>query len=171
MNLGKQRLRPTQVRDNYYSTFYSCKMTYTTSECSLRLPSNPRLWQFRIHLPPSLTHYPDLLTLDAFSLTHYTGNTLEILGRQPLAERYEVAVKVISQKGTCTNRHKVGDEWALGSKTPEGICLTAFSALYPTARVLMFGGAHPWDEDSDVTTAACPDADNPVVFELRRLRK
>ena len=88
-----------------------------------------------------------------------------------MAEMYEVAVKVVSQKGTCAAEHKVGDEWVIKGKTPEGICLSAFSALFPGAWVLMFGGTFPWETDSDVTTVACPDAANPVVFELRRLRK
>ncbi len=88
-----------------------------------------------------------------------------------MAERYKVLVKVISQKGTCGAEHKVGEEWVLGTKTPEGICLSAFNALFPSARVLMFGGAFPWETDPDVTTIACPDAKNPVVFELRRLPK
>ena len=88
-----------------------------------------------------------------------------------MAERYEVVAKVISQKGTCAYEHKVGDEWVIGGKTPEGICLSAFNALFPNCRVLMFGGALPWETDPDVTTVACPDAANPVVFELRRLRK
>ena len=88
-----------------------------------------------------------------------------------MAERYEVLVRVISQKGTCAFEHKVGEEWVIKGKTPEGICLPAFSALYPSARVLMFGGSFPWESDPDVATVACPDAENPVVFELRRLRK
>ncbi len=88
-----------------------------------------------------------------------------------MAERYEVLVRVVSQKGTCVQEHKVGDEWVIGRKTPEGICLSAFDALFPNARVLMFGGAFPWETDPHVTTVACPDAKNPVVFELRRLRK
>jgi len=88
-----------------------------------------------------------------------------------MAERCEVSIRVISQKGTCAAEHKVGDEWVIRDKTPEGICLGAFNALYPSARVLMFGGSHPWQSDPDVATAACPDARNPVVFELRRLRK
>ncbi len=88
-----------------------------------------------------------------------------------MAERYEVMVKVISQKGKCACEHKVGDKWVIRAKTPEGICLSAFNALYPDARVLMFGGAFPWQSDPDVTTVACPDAKNPLVFELRRLRK
>ncbi len=85
-----------------------------------------------------------------------------------MAERYEVAAKVVSQKGTCALEHKVGDEWVIGEKTPEGICLSAFSALYPHVQVLMFGGAFPWETDPDVITkVACPDAENPLVFELR----
>ena len=88
-----------------------------------------------------------------------------------MAERYDIAVKVISQKGTCAHEHKVGDGWVISGKTPEGICLSAFNAMLPNIRVLMFGGAFPWENDPDITTIACPDAENPVVFELRRLRK
>ena len=88
-----------------------------------------------------------------------------------MAESYDVAVKIISQKGTCAAEHKVGDEWVIGSKTPAGICLSAFNVLLPNARVLRFGGSFPWESNPDVTTVACPDAANPVVFELRRIRK
>jgi len=88
-----------------------------------------------------------------------------------MAEPFEVLVKVISQKGTCGAEHKVGDEWVIGSKTPQGMCLSAFDALFPSARVLRFGGTFPWSKDPESATVACPDAENPVVFELRRLRK
>ena len=88
-----------------------------------------------------------------------------------MAERYEVAIKIISQKGTCAQEHKVGEEWVIKGKTPAGICLSAFHTVHPLARVLMFNGTFPWEPDPDVTTVACPDATNPVVFELRRLRK
>jgi len=92
-------------------------------------------------------------------------------GGSDMAEMYEVSVKVISQKGTCAQEHKVGEEWVIGSKTPEGICCGAFNAMYPNARVLRFGGVFPWTTDPDVVTVACPDAKNPVVFELRRLQE
>ncbi len=88
-----------------------------------------------------------------------------------MAERYDVSVKVISQKGPCVHEHKVGDEWVFGTKTPEGICLSAFQTILPNARVLMLGGTFPWEPDPDATTVACQDAENPVVFEIRRLRK
>ena len=88
-----------------------------------------------------------------------------------MAERYEVAVKIISQEGTCAQGHKVGDEWVIREKTPEGICLAAYNILYPEIRVMMFGGSFPWENDPDVTTLPCKDRKNPVVFELRKLRK
>ena len=87
-----------------------------------------------------------------------------------MADTYDVKVKVISQKGTCGAGHKVGDEWVISGKTPEGICLSAFDALSPGLRVLMFGGSYPWSDDPDTATVACPDAANPVVFELKRVR-
>jgi len=88
-----------------------------------------------------------------------------------MAERNEVLVRIISQEGTCVQEHKVGEEWVFGRYTPEGICLSAFDSLLSAARVLMFGGSFPWSDDPDAVTIACPDARNPVVFELRRLPK
>ena len=88
-----------------------------------------------------------------------------------MAESYDVAVKVISQKGNCGAEHKVGDEWIIRRKTPEGICLSALMAIYPSLRVLRFGGVMPWQTEPDVTQVICPDIENPVIFELRRLRE
>jgi uncharacterized repeat protein (TIGR04076 family) len=80
-----------------------------------------------------------------------------------------VRVRVISQKGHCEAGHKVGDEWLVGEKTPQGMCTFAFASLFPFITPLMFGGAFPWEKDPDVTTVPCPDPENPVVFEIRRL--
>ncbi|MFC1991510.1 TIGR04076 family protein [Chloroflexota bacterium] len=79
-----------------------------------------------------------------------------------------VVAKVISQRGTCEAGHKVGDEFIIGQKTPPGICSWAFYTLFPFAEVLQFGGSFPWEKDSNKTTIACPDPENPVIFELRR---
>ena len=87
-----------------------------------------------------------------------------------MVDGYDVKVKVISEKGSCAIGHKVGDEFVISRTTPEGICLSAFNAFFPTVRTLMFGGTLPWSQDPDAATAACPDAANPVVFEMRRIR-
>lgn len=86
-------------------------------------------------------------------------------------ETHEVIAKVISQKGTCAANHRVGDEFPIGDKTPPNMCTWAFCTVFPFASVLQFGGSLPWEEDADKTTVACPDAANPVVFELKRLVK
>jgi len=80
----------------------------------------------------------------------------------------EVVAKVISQEGTCTAGHRVGQEFVIGQVTPPGLCSWAFYSLFPFAQVLQFGGSFPWEKDKDSAIVACPDADNPVVFELRR---
>lgn len=79
-----------------------------------------------------------------------------------------VVAKVISQRGTCEAGHRVGDEFVIGQKAPLGICSWAFYTLFPFAEVLQFGGSFPWEKDSNKATIACPDPENPVIFELRR---
>ena len=83
---------------------------------------------------------------------------------------YNVHVRIISTKGECALGHKVGDSWLIeGGKTPGGVCGGAWNAIFPYVRVLAAGGEFHWAKDKDVVSFACPDAENPVVFELRRL--
>jgi len=86
-----------------------------------------------------------------------------------MADRYSVKIKVLSQEGVCAAKHRVGDEWVVTRHTPDGFCLFAYSAIEPDIRTLMFGGRYPWSKDPDVYVGCCPDAANPVVFELRRV--
>ena len=89
-----------------------------------------------------------------------------------MEEIYDVSIKVVSQKGHCAQGHKVGDEWIIkGYCTPQGICMGAFDSIFPVAAVLAYGGKFPWAKDPDTSQVACSDADNPVVFEMRRIRK
>ena len=80
----------------------------------------------------------------------------------------DIIAKVISQKGTCAAGHKAGDNFTIGQKTPPGLCSWAFNSLFPFAEALQFGGSFPWEKDPDKATVACPDPENPVVWELRR---
>jgi len=84
---------------------------------------------------------------------------------------YEVTAKVISQKGTCEAGHKEGDEFIIGQNTPCGMCSWAFYTLFPFAEVLQFGGSFPWEKEPGKTNVACPDPDNPVVFELELMQE
>ena len=84
---------------------------------------------------------------------------------------YKIKIKVTSQKGKCVVGHKVGDEFETSGLTPPGMCIFAFSSILPSLTPLMFGGQFFWSKDKDVTEVVCPDGDNPVVFELKRVRK
>jgi uncharacterized repeat protein (TIGR04076 family) len=86
-----------------------------------------------------------------------------------MAERYKVGIRVVSQIGSCVHEHRLGQEWLCEGKTPQGICIKAFSSLLPQIWFLRLGGSFPWEVDPGVTRIACPDPVNPVVFELRRL--
>ena len=92
-----------------------------------------------------------------------------------MTEQFKVIGRVISQKGTCEAGMRVGDEFGaglgVGDLTPPNVCSFAYHAVFPFAVTLKYGGAFPWETDPDRTTVACPDADNPVVIELRRTRE
>ncbi len=81
----------------------------------------------------------------------------------------KIIAKVISQEGTCEAGHRVGDEFIMGQATPPGMCSWAFYTLFPFTEVLEFGGSFPWESGPGKARVACPDPDNPVIFELRRV--
>jgi len=81
----------------------------------------------------------------------------------------EVQAKVISVKGTC-GLHKVGDAAKFVQTGVEGkVCIHAMYSMLPKAFAMMFNAEFPWAQNHDVLTHACPDAANPVVFELTRI--
>ena len=81
----------------------------------------------------------------------------------------QIIAHVVSQKGICEAGHKVGDEFIIGQKTPPGMCSWAFYTIFPFAEPLQFGASFPWEKDPSKASVACPDPDNPVIFELRRV--
>ena len=83
---------------------------------------------------------------------------------------YKVVCKVIKQEGRCAFGHKVGDEIVFDGRTVRGeICLHALYSLMPKVFAMRYGAQFPWLEDANVSTHACPDAWNPLVFEVRRV--
>lgn len=80
-----------------------------------------------------------------------------------------IKIKVISQKGKCVQGHKVGDEIRVTENGIEGkICIHALYSMLPKVFAMMYGAQFPWLEDKNVCTHACPDAANPLVFEISR---
>lgn len=88
----------------------------------------------------------------------------------PMPNKIEIEIIKILEKGKCPIGHEVGDKF----KWPEDngkLCPHAYHVLYPTVDVLRFGGAYPWEDDPDKAHICCPDSNNPVVFEIRRIKK
>jgi len=82
-----------------------------------------------------------------------------------------VVGKVISVKGTCAI-HKVGDEMKITEHGVQGnVCIHALYSMLPAAFAMLYGARFPWLQNPDIKTHACPDAANPVVFELTRIRE
>ena len=83
-----------------------------------------------------------------------------------------VKARVKSIKGTCALGHRVGDEVTFTESGVEGkICMHALYSMLPAVFAMMFDANFPWLTDPDKKTHACPDAANPVVFEIKRIRE
>jgi uncharacterized repeat protein (TIGR04076 family) len=83
-----------------------------------------------------------------------------------------IQLKVIRQTGHCEMGHKAGDEIMCTESGIEGrICIHALYSLLPKVFALMYDANFFWLENPDVSTHACPDAENPVVFELMRIKE
>lgn len=77
-----------------------------------------------------------------------------------------------SQKGKCSFGHKVGDKIVFDGKTIKGpICYSALMVVLPKVFAMRYDAVFPWAKDKNAILNACPDAANPVVFEIRRIRK
>lgn len=85
---------------------------------------------------------------------------------------YKVIATVQSAKGHCSFGHQVGDRVVFDGETVQGrVCLSALYSFLPKVFAMRYGADFSWLEDKDVATHACPDAFNPVVFEIRRIRE
>ncbi len=84
---------------------------------------------------------------------------------------FTIVAKVTRQEGHCEFGHKVGDEVIFDGERVQGkVCLSALYSFLPKVFAMRYGANFPWLDDPDVATHACPDARNPVVFEIRRVR-
>ena len=89
------------------------------------------------------------------------------MGRE--ASKVRVTITDILGTGECSQGFKKGDTWLIEDNiTPTNFCMFAFGVIYPTLKVMRFGGAMPWG-NSEVTALGCPDFNHTVIYEIRRL--
>ena len=83
----------------------------------------------------------------------------------------QVKARVVSVQGHCSAGHAVGDEVVFGDFGVSGkICFDAMCTMIPKVYGLRYNADLPWLASPDAPARhACPDAANPVVYELTRL--
>ncbi|KYK32982.1 MAG: hypothetical protein AYK22_06680 [Thermoplasmatales archaeon SG8-52-3] len=82
----------------------------------------------------------------------------------------KVIIRVVSQKGICNTGHKPGDEIIVTENGVEGkICLTALYSILPKAFAVLYDAKFPWIKKGQKPRHACPDSENPVIFELEKV--
>jgi len=80
-----------------------------------------------------------------------------------------VMAKVISVRGEC-GIHKTGDTCTFTETgVQDRVCIHAMYSMLPKVFAMFYGAKFPWLQNQDVATHACPDAANPVVFEITRI--
>ena len=84
---------------------------------------------------------------------------------------YRVKVTVKDVQGHCRAGHKVGDEVVFDDAEVKGkICFDAMCSFIPKVYARRYNAVLPWlENEDDPAFHACPDAANPVIFEIRRL--
>ncbi|HUV54534.1 MAG TPA: TIGR04076 family protein [Candidatus Krumholzibacteriaceae bacterium] len=87
----------------------------------------------------------------------------------------KVKARVISQEGHCEAGHRVGDEIVFDWDSHEikgKICLHALYSVLPKIYAVAHGADVAFAESDDgsrVARHACPDGNNPVIFELKKI--
>ncbi len=67
--------------------------------------------------------------------------------------------------------HHEGQEFIVepDMNMPEGFCHWAWSTVKNSAKILMFGGNYPWQEEPGVTVTCCTDGLRPVIYKVERI--
>ena len=97
--------------------------------------------------------------------------------------KIKLIARIVDIKGYCRAGHKVGEEFDVSlyeggewrseerksARTPN-MCCHLYYALFPYIAVLQYDGELPWLKDKDVFSMNCPDPENCVKVEIRRIR-
>ncbi|MDC0336295.1 TIGR04076 family protein [Pseudodesulfovibrio sp.] len=81
----------------------------------------------------------------------------------------KVIAKVIDVKSTCIIGMKPGDEFELSTHKCGDFCGFFYSNIARWVTTLQLGGTFPFGDDPDVQVWDCPNAQNRVRVELRRI--
>ena len=82
---------------------------------------------------------------------------------------YRVVVTCKEVKGHCGVGMTPGDTVTFEGVNVKGrICIGALASMMATVFAMRHGVNFPWLKDPNVARHVCPDAANPVLYEIRR---
>ena len=82
----------------------------------------------------------------------------------------KVMIKVVEAQGICVANHKVGDTFVQENEvTVGGICSAAYNTILPYIVALLYGGSFPYQKEDGAVILRCPDPENRLVLELKRV--
>ncbi|MBI2906899.1 MAG: TIGR04076 family protein [Chloroflexi bacterium] len=84
---------------------------------------------------------------------------------------YRVTGRVSRIKGTCSAGHKEGDEFDFSSSLAPPLCAGFFHDIWPWVQIFRSGGSLPYLKDPDFLVLQCPDFQNCLRIELRRIKQ
>jgi uncharacterized repeat protein (TIGR04076 family) len=87
-----------------------------------------------------------------------------------MAAGYSIEVRAVEIRGQgiCPQDINVGDVFR-SDREVGAVCHWAAHTLLPFTTALRFGGDLPWEAEPGLARISCPDPDNSVVFEIRRI--
>lgn len=87
----------------------------------------------------------------------------------PPGKKFKITVERV--EGMCVVCHKEGDTFYMeGDKTPQGICVPAFSALLPYINAMICNADFWWEPVKGKIRLCCPDPDNHVTFSIELVK-
>ncbi len=86
---------------------------------------------------------------------------------------YKIRCEVISiagDKEKCIGAAKMkkGETFIFEARTPEGMCVRAFNAIFPSAFAMRYSEKMPWEKAEGYVDVTCPDGD--IVVRLTRVK-
>ena len=84
---------------------------------------------------------------------------------------YKVVAKVIETKSDCTIGMKLGDEFELSTHKCGNFCGLFYSNIAGWVKTLQFGGTFPVGDNPDIQVWDCPNPQNRVRVELKRVKE
>lgn len=79
-------------------------------------------------------------------------------------------MSIAGDKEKCIGAAKMkkGEKFIFEARTPEGMCVRAFNAIFPSAFAMRYSDKMPWEKGECYADVTCPDGD--IVVRLTRVK-